>query len=479
MASSLPSFRDPSGSLYSIRGRIIRTVRSCASDDLHSFLDSVTARRYIEEGRIVSTRVLDPSEYPTVTDLIHESADGGLVDAILEHERISFPSFPAEWAPEMLYAAADFTLELAETLLDDEIGIKDATPYNVLFSGPKPVFIDILSFEKRSPGDSVWLPYAQFLRTFLLPLLANSRFSIPLDQVFTTRRDGLEPEDIYRLSSPLQRISPSFLTTVSLPVWLNNKAEASDGKIYEKKLLPDADRARFMLKSNLRSLRKSLERFKPRAGKASVWSEYAEGKNSYQSDDFKAKDSFLKALLDEFHPRHVLDVGCNTGYFSFLAAEKGSSVVSVDYDPVVIGNVWREAAARNLDVLPLVVNLARPTPSVGWRNMENASFIDRARGSFDCVFMLALIHHLMVSEMIPLSEVISIAAELTTDLLVVEYVDPSDPMFRRLTRGRASLFEGLNRNVFEEACSKHFEIVRSLSLDNTNRSLYLLRKVGS
>ena len=79
---------------------------------------------------------------------------------------------------------------------DDGIGLKDATPYNILFRGPDPVFIDVLSFERRNPGDPTWLPYAQFVRTFLLPLLANKYFGLGLDQILTTRRDGLEPEEV-------------------------------------------------------------------------------------------------------------------------------------------------------------------------------------------------------------------------------------------------------------------------------------------
>jgi hypothetical protein len=475
MRSSLPSFRDPGGSLLNIDGRIIRMVRQCALDDLRRFLASETAQKYIADGKIVSTETLSPEAVSTFGDRLDVDSS----DIVVEHGRVPFPSFPMEWAPEMLFAAADFTLELALEFLKEGIGLKDATPYNVLFKGPEPVFIDILSFEQRDPGDSVWLPYAQFVRTFLLPLLANGRFSISIDQIFATRRDGLEPEDVYRLCSPLQRITPPFLTNVSMPVMLNSRAEASGGAIYERKLLPDADRARFIVESILKSTHRSLARLKPKSGKGSAWSGYMTAKESYRPDDFGAKHDFLTSILDEFRPKNVLDAGCNTGHFSFLAAERGARVVAIDYDPVVVGSVWREAAARGLDVLPLVVNLARPTPACGWRNMENPSFLDRARGSFDMVFMLALIHHLLVSERVPLKEIISLAAELTTDMLVEEYVDPDDPMFRRLTRGRAKLFEGLNRDAFEAACSEYFRVVRVLPLNDAKRCLYVMRKVHS
>jgi hypothetical protein len=92
--------------------------------------------------------------------------------------------------------------------------------------------------------------------------------------------------------------------------------------------------------------------------------------------------------------------------------------------------------------------------------------------------MLALIHHLLVSERIPLAEILRQAADLTTSWLVIEFVEPKDEMFRRLTRGRDSLHAGLDAAAFERACGAHFEIVRSLPLPGTMRRMYCLKRKG-
>jgi hypothetical protein len=134
------------------------------------------------------------------------------------------------------------------------------------------------------------------------------------------------------------------------------------------------------------------------------------------------------------------------------------------------------ATREKLDILPLVVNIARPSPSMGWRNRECLSFLDRASGSFDAIFMLALVHHLLVSERIPLDEIMELASTLTSNLLIIEYVGPEDAMFRRITRGRDSLFQGLNRQIFEAAFSRRFECFESRRLEQSNRWIYLLRK---
>jgi SAM-dependent methyltransferase len=180
--------------------------------------------------------------------------------------------------------------------------------------------------------------------------------------------------------------------------------------------------------------------------------------------------------VEEFRPKRVLDIGCNTGHFSALAARAGAEVVALDYDPVVLGDVWRNARAESLNILPLAVNLTRPTPGIGWRNRENASFLDRARGHFDATLMLAVIHHMLVTERVPLVEIMDLAAELTNRILIIEFIAPEDSMFRRLTRGREGLHRDLTPAMFESVCSRRFEIVRTQHLEGTSRWLYLLAK---
>ena len=103
--------------------------------------------------------------------------------------------------------------------------LKDATPLNVLFEGTQPVFVDVLSIERARPGESIWLPYGQFIRTFLLPMLAHSRLGWPLDAVLT-RRDGYEPEEIYAALGWSARFSRPALTAVTLPVLLSGRGSS-------------------------------------------------------------------------------------------------------------------------------------------------------------------------------------------------------------------------------------------------------------
>lgn len=474
------SFRDPAGYVVTINDRVLRIVNREARGDLTGFLASETARQFGEARRLVSTRFLDTGSAQSLIANNDFNRQLKIDDSVIvvEHEKIPFQSFPYEWTPEMLYEAGCLTLDLAEGLLPEGFGLKDATPYNILFRGPDPVFIDLLSFERRDPSDSTWLPYAQFVRTFLLPLLVTKHFGRGLSELLITHRDGLEPEDVYRLSPLVKKMRPEFLTLVSLPTWLASGKGAQSEAIYRKRTGANPEKAQFVLGRLLKGLRRRLEQVAPKPNRHSTWSDYM-SKNRYTEDYFPEKQAFVAAVLSEGTPRNVLDVGCNTGFFSELAAKAGASVVAIDYDATVVGELWSRARRDRWDILPLVVDLTRPTPGVGWRNQECASFLDRVRGSFDLVLMLAVIHHMQVSERIPLSEVLKLASELTTNLLVVEFVAPTDKMFRLLTRGRDDLHQDLTVEAFETAARQFFEIDRSQRLGESDRWIYLLRRKGT
>jgi 2-polyprenyl-3-methyl-5-hydroxy-6-metoxy-1,4-benzoquinol methylase len=474
--SRTTSFRDPAGRLLIVGNRVLRIINKSAENDFDAFLASNVAKKFAAAGSLVRTdHHLDAGCEALLFDDVERRGFSSEAHSLVEHERIPFQSFPYEWSPEMLSAAAHLTLDLAESALAEGFGLKDATPYNILFRGPRPVFVDLLSFERRDERDPIWLAYAQFVRTFLLPLLANQYFGLRLDQLFLTHRDGLEPEEAYRLCSPLRKLSPPFLTLVSIPRWLAAQHTVSQENIYSKRRLDRAKQARYVLERLFKRLRRQLERVAQPNASRSEWLDYMRLSDDADVNYICQKQSFVEDALFEFRPRRVLDVGCNTGFFSRLAVRCGASVVAVDQDPAVIGELWRQSSAESLDILPLVVDLTRPSPSVGWRNRENPSFLNRARGAFDALLMLAVVHHMLVTERIPLEEIIDLAAQVTSDLLIIEFVAPDDPMFRRLARGRDHLFQDLTNETFRGACLKRFQIVRARQLARTSRWIYLLK----
>ena len=115
-----------------------------------------------------------------------------------------------------------------------------------------------------------------------------------------------------------------------------------------------------------------------------------------------------------------------------------------------------------------------PSPALGWENGEEAPFLERVAGRFDMVFALALIHHLLVRERVPLAYVAAHFARQTTRWAVLEWVPPSDPQFRRLAGPYWGLYEACGQEAFEAALAPHFRVLRQCLLPGNERLLYLL-----
>lgn len=447
--------------------RVLRVVNESWRPVFEFLENSPTAKSLVDDGRLITSQ-----EISSATETRENSPGVSPDQFLLEHDKVSFPSFAYEWPWEMLQAAAELTLDLASVFIKDDIRLKDATPFNVLFQGPKPVFIDILSFEKGALRDSLWRPEGQFTQTFLLPILLKRLSDTSPHQMFIANREGISPEEVYRRLSGLARMRWSCLWLVTLPTLLANQAK--NPEIYRERSEQNPEKSIFLLESVMRRLQRNLKRVTPKT-RQSVWSEY-ERTHSYSSDAFSAKQKFVDRHLREISPNNVMDIGCNEGTFTFLAAETGAFVVAIDYDATVVGRVWKIANQRGLNVLPLVQNLSSPSPATGWRYREFSSFLDRARGQFDVVMMLAVIHHLLVTDRVPIDDIFDLIAEITTDYLIIEYVGPSDPMFRSIARGRDDLFSWYNQTTFEAAAMKHFSILDTEPLAELDRTLYLLRR---
>ena len=462
------SFRDPAGRVFFDEHEVTRVIAASTREQFEEFLDLETVSEWKASGSLIA---VEPVESLSDLNGLSEVVSQG--DLVVKHPRIWFPSYPYEWPPEMLEAAGLLTLEISAKLLVIGWALKDATPFNILFHGTKPVFIDLLSFEKRSAGDPIWLPYQQFVNTFLLPLLVNKRFGVTLRTTFLADREGLDVIQTSGYLAGVFRLSRTALGLVTLPKMLSSKAE-STADLYAKKRRMEPERARFVLGQRFRRLRKNLRRVSRDPKQSSAWIGYTEHNVSTIPEYMSAKQKFVEQMLRRMRPKSVLDVGCNTGYFSFFAARLGAKVVAVDHDPVVVGRVWRDADTEGLDVLPLVVDICKPSPRIGWRNSEVPSFLDRAEGRFELVMMLAVLHHIIVQDRIPLREVLKLASDLTTKALIIEFVPATDPLFRKIARGRDYLHTEFTQSAFEAAVNEFFDIVESERLPDTDRIIYFL-----
>ena len=150
----------------------------------------------------------------------------------------------------------------------------------------------------------------------------------------------------------------------------------------------------------------------------------------------------------------MLDVGGNTGHYSRIATAAGARVVAWDTDVQAADANWREARAKHEPILPLVANIARPTPAVGWQNAESLSLLERSEGAFDCILLLGVIHHMLLIDQIPLPAIFDLIGRLTTRWAIIEWVPATDSQFLQLCRGRQDIYGHLDESAFLAAADQ-------------------------
>ena len=440
-----PTFRDPAGSVVIQADRVLRLLSEQGAAELDAFLQTHIPTSFA--GRIVAT-------WP---------AAGRAV----EHPKIWFTSYPYEWPAEMLHSAGALTLDLARAALKEGWQLKDATPYNVLYDGAEPVFVDVCSFERRNSRSPIWQAYGQFARNFLNPLMAHKILHQPTGPLFFAHRDGLDAEELYRWVPALRRWLPPLLFAVTIPALLSTSRRKP-----AKPAECSPDEAAYVLGRLLNSAESRLNQLEP-AIEDSRWTGYM-STFTYSAQQFEFKSAFVKKAIEKLQPKRTLDIGCNTGHFSRLAAKAGSRVVGMDSDPAVVGRLWREAKRDKLDIQPLVGDFARPSPATGWRNAECLGLTSRfEQADFGLTLVLGTLHHLMVTDRIQPTELLEQLAAITKHA-VVEYIGPEDEMFQYLARGNERLYAHVTPGWFENLVRDYFRIIDSAAVPGSSRRLYLL-----
>ena len=160
-----------------------------------------------------------------------------------------------------------------------------------------------------------------------------------------------------------------------------------------------------------------------------MWTAYGE-RNSYSDEDAARKEDFVRDAVKACSPGLVWDIGANNGRYSRIAAEQARTVLAIDADPAPLELLYRELRDEGDErILPLAIDLADPSPGLGWRGLERSALAGRGRP--DLVSALALVHHLAISANVPVREVVDWLGGLGA-ALVIEFPTREDPMVQKL-----------------------------------------------
>ena len=465
------SFRDPSGYVFQREGVIYRQVNRCFAEDYDQLMSSGLYER------LVGKRLLIPHEEVEV-EVEREAALpgdalllGGDVYRVLRPEQLDFVSYPYEWCFSQLKDAALLTLRLQREALAHDMTLKDASVYNVQFHRGRPVMIDTLSFERYREGQP-WVGYRQFCQHFLAPLALMSRRDVRLNQLLRLHLDGV-PLDLARELLPFRCwLNFGLLMHIRMHARYQEKYEASG----DEGDTPTRPSARALSKGALGNMIRALEgtvkglRWTP---EGTEWAEYYSG-DSYQADALEHKKRVVGEFLQAIAPARVWDLGANTGVYSRIAAQQGAAVVAFDVDPACVERNYLDVRKQQEEgVLPLLLDLVNPSPAIGWANAERSSLAERRHP--DAILALALIHHIAISNNVPLSHVADFFAELAANL-VIEFVPKSDAKVKVLLASREDIFPGYTREGFEAAFERRFEILSTSEIPGSQRTLYRMRR---
>jgi hypothetical protein len=456
------SFRDPESRVFYDGDEVYRAL---SPDGLSDF-EALRSSGLLDDERIVRTElVADAAAGGRAAReglLVHEPA------GVLRHERIPFVSYPYEWTFSMLKDAALVQLDLLLAALEHDLVLKDSTPYNVQFQGSRPVFVDVGSFERIREGEP-WVGYRQFCMLYLYPLVLQAVKDVPFHPWMRGSIDGVTPSQMRSLLSFRDRFRKGMFTNVFLHARLEaryadrpGEVKAEVKRVFKKELMV----------ANVRKMRKLVERLSwdPPEG---VWTAYGE-RNSYTDDDARRKDDFVREVAKSRQWNLVWDIGANNGRYSRIAAEGAKTVVAVDADQGPVELLYRDLRKEgNEQILTLAMNLADPSPGLGWRGLERKSLPDR--GKPDLVLALALVHHVAISANVPVKEFVDWLASLGSSL-VIEFPTREDPMVKKLLAPkRDGLHPDYELGYFERTLNEAFEVERSERLESGTRVLYFAR----
>jgi hypothetical protein len=462
------SFRDPANRVFYAGGEVLRGLGAGAVDDWTALSASRFFPRMVEEGKICATEPADPA-------LVAGALPGGQAagwELVLRHERIPFVSYPYEWGFAMLRDAALLHLELLLAALDEGITTKDGSAYNLQWRGAAPVFIDVGSFERARDGEP-WAGYRQFCQTMLYPLLLQSHLGLAFQPWLRAQIDGIEPGQLRKIFGGARRFRTGVLKHVHLHDAMQARFSASSSQSVRADLRA-AGFSRELTIATVRALHKLVGKLDWQPP-GTHWAGYQDT-CTYTADDRSRKVDFVGRCMAAFGRSAgglgmVMDLGANDGTYSRIAAEHADHVVALEFDDAVVDRFYRALRAEgDRRILPLVMDLANPSPGIGWRGRERGSL--EQRGPADAILALAVIHHLAIGRNVPLPEVVDWLATLGRRV-VVEFVDPADPMAQRLLGNKpAGLFSDYRREHFETLLGERFTVEDREELPSGTRVLY-------
>lgn len=449
------SFRDPAGFVFEEGGVVFRQINRCYADDYSRLLDSGLYEVLVGKQLLISHKIISG-----------DFAQDNYI--IIQPEQLAFISYPYEWSFNQLKDAALTTLAIQKLAMTKDMSLKDASAYNIQFHHGKAIFIDTLSYERYIEGKP-WVAYRQFCQHFLAPLALMAKMHISLHQLLRIYIDGIDLSFASQILPLKTWFSFGLLVHIHLHA-MAQKRHATTKASQMNKVEQFSKKSFLALIDNLESTIKRLQWLST----DTEWHDYYQSNNNYRLEGLDAKQSVIESFIKGQHYNLVWDLGANTGRFSQVLASHAKLICAWDIDPACVDyhyqNIKRDQAKN---ILPLLQNLTNPSAAIGWANKELASMSNR--GPADLILALGLIHHLVIVNNIPISEIAIFFASIGSSL-IVEFIPKQDSQVQKLLENRQDIFSDYSEEKFRSCFAKYFVLDRIVNISGTVRTLYLMHR---
>jgi ribosomal protein L11 methylase PrmA len=451
------SFKDPDGYIVLSGEKVYRFISNKYAPCYEHLMNSGLYDRLTSEGLLIAHKEA------VVPELEKDS-----VYKVIEPERIDIITYPYEWSFEQWKATLLAQLKINRIALEFGMILKDSTPFNFTFYQGRIVLFDTSSFEFYADGQP-WKAYKQFCEEFLGPL-ALMKYRQPLwSQLYSASIRGFDLPFVSQLLPFSSKWNMTCLVHLHLHSRYKNKDSNGKGNSVSQS---GFNKQKLLLLWQM--MEKGVAHWSVTPDQKGFWSGYYEDLIESQLYMEDKKDR-LNQWLQQTSPERVIDLGANTGVFSFIAAAHCKEVVAVESDAYCVGKLYADivkAGAQN--IIPVLADLTCPSPGLGWNNEERPALVERVNG--DLVLALALIHHLCITFNVPLTLVAKFFHRLTTEYAIVEFIPKSDGKIVAMLKNREDIFDSYTERDFRASFSPYFELVEEHSCRDSGRKLFLWRK---
>lgn len=338
---------------------------------------SAAELRSAVDALIAATCVREPSAVDERCDVV-----------TFRWNRVGKLTYPWEWPAEGWKAAAKLGLQALQVLRPLGLTFRAPQPGDLFMVGSQPTLANLGAIMPWSPGIETQTREQlerQFIRPVELAALGRAGLARRLLRADAT---GLSTDDRDALLGPGGSARP---TDLALDDWLASTT------------------------------------FPQQSARGESWGSYEARMTRGRSEEIAAKSGAVLSVIDRLRPATVLDMGCNLGLFSQLAANEGALVVGVDSDEDCLNLFFTRASEWASPATAVQMDLSDPSPLRGWGRGWNTPAANRL--SSDLVIALALIHHLAQGARIRADELHACFSALARHWLLLEFVPlgPTNP----------------------------------------------------